>query len=400
MHHTSTLGSSEQAARLAALERENDRLRALIHLDPLTGLLNRRGFSERLSAELSRLSRGSDGLCAIMLDLDDFKAINDGLGYTSGDQVLVAVSRAMQRTLRCSDHLSRVGGDEFMALLPDTPLTGGARVAERLRCALQQLSDPTVTASLAVMALRPDDRSIDAILQQIQGALSQSKAAGKDQVTLIGLRPRLTPLTTRQQDLRRLSDGALLGVEQIFVEELLGQPVPHSIDRDLKRLAGLAPLPRSVPSHINLHPSTLLHLPLGRLQEAIGDRQVCIELREALIGPLIMELRAPTQALRRAGIQLAIDGYTGGRRGTDAVVLLQPDHLKLHPRMLSRRLASSVQRIAAVCEVLRCTLLAEGITTPQLRLLARSSGVFGGQGEGCEAPLPTARSADAVQPHL
>lgn len=125
---------------LDRLKRENERLAALAYRDPLTGLRNRRYFSERLGEELCRLSRSrTRGLSVICIDVNDFKGVNDSMGHAAGDAALVAVGRLLESLTRTSDLVCRVGGDEFIVLLPDTDDAQVETVMARIRAHLPAL---------------------------------------------------------------------------------------------------------------------------------------------------------------------------------------------------------------------------------------------------------------------
>ena len=114
----------------AQLQRE---LEHLAHHDPLTGLPNRRRLDQELERELARADRSGRPLCVIALDLDGFKAYNDRHGHVAGDRLLKAAAGAWTEALRAVDTLARIGGDEFVVLVPDCPGEDAVRVAQRLR---------------------------------------------------------------------------------------------------------------------------------------------------------------------------------------------------------------------------------------------------------------------------
>lgn len=121
-------------AELDRLKKENERLAALAYRDALTGLRNRRYFSERLGEELCRLRRArTRGLSVICIDVNDFKKVNDTMGHAAGDAALVAVGRLLESLTRTSDLVCRVGGDEFVVLLPDTDAQQVETVLGRVR---------------------------------------------------------------------------------------------------------------------------------------------------------------------------------------------------------------------------------------------------------------------------
>ena len=156
----------------------------LASTDPLTGILNRRSLKEAMEAETRRTRRHGRPLTLIMFDLDWFKAINDTYGHDQGDAVLVAVTAQIRDRLRQDDSLARWGGEEFMILLPETPLAQAVALAETLRIGLQTSPCPgvePVTASFGVTAYRPDE-TLDEWLERVDGLVYQVKRAGRDGV--------------------------------------------------------------------------------------------------------------------------------------------------------------------------------------------------------------------------
>lgn len=113
-----------------------DRLRELSTLDGLTGLLNHRAILQKLQEEVDRVARFGGEMTVVLLDLDDFKQVNDRWGHLMGDEVLRTVAERLAERLRKVDSLGRYGGEEFLVLLPDAGLATGRMVAERLRTAL------------------------------------------------------------------------------------------------------------------------------------------------------------------------------------------------------------------------------------------------------------------------
>jgi diguanylate cyclase (GGDEF)-like protein/PAS domain S-box-containing protein len=165
---------------------EIDQQRAQEHLartDPLTGLANRRGFAEAAEREVSRASRGGSPLTAVMFDVDHFKRINDLHGHATGDRVLQHIAGCLARTARCTDVVARWGGEELIALLPETDVRGGRRFAERVRkaVALGAADLPCVTISAGV-AERGGKETIDEAIARADERLYDAKASGRDAV--------------------------------------------------------------------------------------------------------------------------------------------------------------------------------------------------------------------------
>jgi diguanylate cyclase (GGDEF)-like protein len=157
-------------------------------LDPLTGVANRRGFERALEVELERSTRRGHPCALVIVDLDDFKLVNDRHGHGVGDDVLVMLAERLRESVRSADTVARLGGEEFVLLLPETSLAGALAVAERARSGLaadglrlrsgEQL---TVTASFgaADFPASPDRASL---MRDADQALYTAKRLGKNRV--------------------------------------------------------------------------------------------------------------------------------------------------------------------------------------------------------------------------
>jgi diguanylate cyclase (GGDEF)-like protein/PAS domain S-box-containing protein len=162
-------------------------LRILASTDGLTGLPNRRHFMDLGRREFERAQRHGLDLTALMIDVDHFKRVNDTRGHEAGDQVLMALARAMKAALRGHDLIGRMGGEEFAVLLVETPLPEGVAVAQRLRTSLAGLAVEaaagrhlTCTVSLGAAPLRPAMTSLDQLLGDADRALYRAKGAGRN----------------------------------------------------------------------------------------------------------------------------------------------------------------------------------------------------------------------------
>lgn len=157
-------------------------------LDPLTGVLNRKSLGLRFT-ELQEQARLTDGsICLIAADLDGFKQINDVHGHTRGDAALRDAAYEMRKTLRNFELLYRLGGEEFLVVLPGIHLSAGARLAERLRQAVEQSSPAglDLTVSLGVAAASGDAAEFRALFEAADAALYRAKQLGKNRVIAIG----------------------------------------------------------------------------------------------------------------------------------------------------------------------------------------------------------------------
>ncbi|MGA9858545.1 MAG: diguanylate cyclase [Solirubrobacteraceae bacterium] len=147
------------------------KLARLSRADPLTGCLNRLGFTERLAAALGGMGGGITGPTLVLLDFDDFKAVNDAAGHSAGDELLCWATAQMASALRPGDALGRLGGDEFAVLLPDSDADHGARIADRLRLALSS----RISASVGVASAPADGHDADALHQRADERLYAAK---------------------------------------------------------------------------------------------------------------------------------------------------------------------------------------------------------------------------------
>jgi len=162
------------------------RLENLAMTDPLTGLANRRALETALESAVSRAKRHSSDLSVIFMDVDHFKQFNDRFGHKAGDEVLRAVARVVQSSVRVEDVAGRYGGEEFLVVLPETGEAGSVTTAERIRAGVRALDLPLppVTISLGVATLGAQSSNVAALVAQADEALYVSKQSGRDRVTL------------------------------------------------------------------------------------------------------------------------------------------------------------------------------------------------------------------------
>jgi diguanylate cyclase (GGDEF)-like protein len=168
--------------------RKMRRIRLLAMTDELTGVGNRRRIDAAGELAVARARANGAPLAVLTFDRDDFKRINDTLGHAAGDRVLIAVVRACEQALRTQDLLGRLGGEEFVVLVPDTNADDARQVGERLRTAVETLDlsaiapDLRATISLGVALLRPRDAGLHDVIDRADVALYRAKAGGKNRV--------------------------------------------------------------------------------------------------------------------------------------------------------------------------------------------------------------------------
>jgi diguanylate cyclase (GGDEF)-like protein len=171
---------------VAILVRVN-RLQEDALLDAVTGLRNHRYFQVRLLEELRRSDRSGKPTALLMIDLDNFKRINDRFGHAVGDHVLRQVGRVLVQNARAVDVVCRYGGEELTVLLPETTLTEAAKVAERLRLAVEKRNDPpgpAVTVSVGVAGYPEHASQGDGLIAAADAAMYCAKRAGKNRVDI------------------------------------------------------------------------------------------------------------------------------------------------------------------------------------------------------------------------
>ncbi|WOJ97328.1 GGDEF domain-containing protein [Congregibacter brevis] len=173
------------------LELVNQQLLNLTITDPLTGALNRRGFNDRLKAELAGAARAGEPLSVLMLDVDHFKRYNDAFGHPAGDIALRKTSDALRACCRDSDSVSRYGGEEFALILPATDAAGAESMAERVRNAvatLEDLAQPitiSVGAATVPAAVLKDQATVATTLVAFaDSALYRAKEGGRDRTEI------------------------------------------------------------------------------------------------------------------------------------------------------------------------------------------------------------------------
>jgi diguanylate cyclase (GGDEF)-like protein len=406
------------------LRRSNERLEEMVTSDPLTKVLNRRGIERALRHELERTRRSGDMLAAILIDLDDFKDINDSYGLVVGDSALTALCGGVCAAIRSVDHVGRVGGDEFVVLLPGTSAAEGIQVAEKLRRAIKATLLPLVTArvslsaSLAVGSIGEDVTSLEEVLSLLHAALRNSKRAGKDRVCTVSVASgnselvlvdasHLVPdisLNVVFHGIRLLSDESLVGIEALtrgppgefaspaeLFRAAFEQDMLTTVDLRALRVS-LERLQRSAWKgwyHVNLFPSTIVNTApedlTGLLEEGGTDDRVCIELSEQQFLGEPTYLRKPIEKLRASGFRVAIDDVGFGRSSIEALMVLEPDVVKIDRKSIHTMGANpaelrQMERLIAMLRAVQATVIVEGVETRGELELLRNMGVQYAQG--------------------
>ena len=185
--HTLKARVGEAEQEVARLQSELSETSEMVRHDQLTGALNRKGLEETLDRELARSQRRQTPICVALLDVDNFKSLNDTYGHQTGDDALIHLARVIRETMRPHDTLARYGGEEFLIILPDTPLSDAVSAVTRLqreltkRFFLYKNEKLLITFSAGVTAFRDSELRNDAVARA-DAAMYQAKKAGKNRV--------------------------------------------------------------------------------------------------------------------------------------------------------------------------------------------------------------------------
>jgi diguanylate cyclase len=179
--------TEEADARVKALEQELVQVSELVREDQLTGALNRRGLDETLERELKRAERSKTAVSIAMLDIDNFKQLNDSLGHQTGDQALIHLTQVVKNTLRPSDSVGRYGGEEFIIILPNTDSKAGVEAIQRLQRSLTKNffmhnNERVLVTFSAGVAMRGENEEAEDFIGRADKAMYIAKRAGKNRV--------------------------------------------------------------------------------------------------------------------------------------------------------------------------------------------------------------------------
>ena len=416
------------------LKEENEILDKLARLDPLTEILNRRGFQEVLSRESQYAQRERHSFIVLLIDLDNFKKVNDDLGYDAGDCILKEVTKRLRAKIRSTDYVARIGGDEFMILLPNTWKTEGLEVSQKIRLAI---ADPilwrtgviSVTASIGLAVVKDPIHSINELLAKTHVALVVSKESGKNQVTFgtneeerrwqrkqsfakgLDLLRQGEELRVDWQPIFSLETAQVVAYEFFSRSPVSGFEMPDDFfhlaaeanmlpfldrlcfEKCIEATLSFDPL---LQSHINLFPATLLALPVEEfIKDFPSDRpkkNYCIELSEKWFVVNTVELVRSIQRIRDEGVLVLIDDVGFGHTFLESLIQLNPDRIKLDRGCTSGvstddAKCRSLERLLKLVRTLGCEVMAKGIESVEDIPRLKSLGIQYGQGHCLKAPV-------------
>ncbi|MDO8248152.1 MAG: EAL domain-containing protein [Rhodoferax sp.] len=427
-------------------------IQRLAHFDTLTGLPNRLLLNDRCNHALSVAQRGNQPVALIFLDLDHFKNINDSLGHRVGDEVLVELATRLKSTVREQDTVSRLGGDEFILLLPDTDAAGAAHVAKKLlQAALLPIQieqhELTVTPSIGIALYPKDGSDLETLSKCADAAMYRAKGDGRNsyrfftpeiqaysertllldnalrralerQQLELHYQPQIsmeTGQTVGAEALLRWTHpelGAVSPVEFIPIAESSGLILPIGewvIRTAVRQLAqwiahGMAPITMAV----NLSSVQFRHADLPQLisrllaDAALPSELLELELTEGVAMTHPLEAIAVMDDLHQRGVRMSIDDFGTGYSSLSYLKRFQVYKLKIDQSFV-RDITEDpddkaiVGAIISMASSLGLKTIAEGVETEGQLAFLRARGCNEAQGYHFSRPLPALAFEHFVQ---
>jgi diguanylate cyclase (GGDEF)-like protein len=419
--------------------------RRLAHTDELTGLGNRRLLWTKLADALESANDDTETLSLLIVDLDDFKEINDTLGHSVGDQLLVEIGARLRSTLREDDVLTRQGGDEFAVVLRDAGICDAAGAAGRL---LDQLAEPVVLGDMSVrvrasigVALAPLHASTaDELLQHADVAMYRAKAGrtgfavytpGLDERSHDRLRTageladglERGEVIVHYQPVVRVSDGTPVSVEalvrwnhpergllapdqflavaaQAGLMRRLTEVVVGTALSDVRAWRGVG---IDIPVAVNLSASDVLDLGLPEFISAclaehdLPGSALLLEIVEDSLMADLDQVRATLGGIRELGVRIAVDDFGTGHSSLARMCDLPVDELKLDRSFVGRmcddpRPGAIVNAAVQLADVFALTVVAEGVEDARTLAALGEVGCELAQGFYIARPMPFERT--------
>jgi len=407
-------------AQLATVALDQARLKvsleAMVSIDPLTNLLNRRAFQEVINREYACAKRSGKPFSMLLFDLDRFKMLNDNYGHDVGDKILLGISNTAKNTLRTTDWLSRWGGEEFLAILPDTDESGAIKIAERLRGEIEKFSIQLNTqkiktsASIGIASYPRDGDTPDFLMKAADAALYEAKKTGRNRVVeardkrevysiaaklntaietnrLVPAYQVIVDLKTRkpvaEEALARLIDesGNVIAATD-FISAAMELQLTHLVDYQIIKQTmnhcaiNIAGGGQDIAHFVNISADLLLHQDL--IQSLFSEAQAaCISCGVDMgpTKPLVLEIterqllgdanavKAKLAPFIDFGMRLAIDDFGSGYSSFQYLADLPVSFLKIEGSLIKqvkdKRIRQIVKRISDIAKDLQLTTIAE-----------------------------------------
>ena len=379
---------------LQTVQEYNAKLEELSVRDPLTGLYNRRKFHEFLKYEIIRAERHQHGFAVIMIDLDNFKYINDTFGHPIGDMVLKELTAMLGEGLRRGDVLARLGGDEFALLLPETPAKNGLLVANKLHQTLagREFELPVgkvrTTASFSMVSYPEDGKTEEELYSAMDVVLYKAKMLGKNQVMTAEteadrsmmaifkqgdflrnamredrIEAFLQPIVELKSNtvaayevLVRIRDGETIIPAGDFIEVAEELGMAQELDREVFR-KGLAHYAAIADKHpqarmfFNLFPRSFNDIEWVRgipdlvRNAGVPCEKVVLEITEREALPNLTQVRAVIEELRASKIAVALDDFGSGFSSFLYLKYLAIDYVKIEGSFVRQIVADERDRV-------------------------------------------------------
>jgi diguanylate cyclase (GGDEF)-like protein len=450
---------AEQERISRVLEETKEHFRHAAFHDSLTGLPNRSMFAQLLKAEIETSKRHSNRLFAVLfLDIDRFKNINDSLGHTHGDLLLVAFAERLERTLRPLDTLARFGGDEFAILLGGIgDITEAVKVAERIH---EELLSPFeldknvafATASIGIALSSSGYERPEDILRDADTAMYRAKENGKSRSEMFdqGMHARAVSRLRLEHDLRQaieekqfcvyyqpiiaLATGRLAGFEAlvrwnhpqkgiVFPDDFIpvaeetglivpiGQWVLEEACRRIKQWQIESPAHRSLSLSVNLsarhisQPDLVDQIKQALVRSQLNPHCLKLEITESVVMENAEAATVMFKQLRALGVQLSIDDFGTGYSSLSYLHRFPLNYLKIDRSFVSRMVAADdnseiVSTIATLARNLGMEVIAEGIETEEQHQQLKALGCEYGQGYLFSRPVDSSCVAELLMNDL
>jgi diguanylate cyclase (GGDEF)-like protein/PAS domain S-box-containing protein len=440
---------------ISSLKRSQEQLERLAHFDPLTELPNRVLFQDRLAHAIDRATRYRHLLAVLLLDLDGFKNVNDGLGHPVGDRLLQQVAHRLKGCVRVEDTVSRLGGDEFALIIANMREGGDAiEVVRKILASIQEPFDldgmsASVTASIGVAIYPGDGATPTDLVRNADAAMYGAKEAGRNVYRFYqaSMTQRAQERLQHERALRRgieqrefevwfqpqvsLISGKVTGAEALvrWRDPVRGLVPPAEFIPLAESTGLIVPLGNQILEQVCAHARRWLDagLPFGRLAINVAAPQIDrsdmvqtireallaagtppsrieIEITESSIMQNALHTREVLEAVQALGITTSIDDFGTGYSSLAYLKELPIDNLKIDRAFVKglpddHNDVAITRAIIAMAHSLEFKVIAEGIETEAQRVFLLAEGCDEGQGYFIGRPLPAAEFEEWLRQH-